>query len=516
VTALLLHQHGPLLPPAFLAALQQQLAASVGRCQAALCQALTPASGSSAPMSAAAVGAALDRRSTSPAGISTGAAAAARAAQCHPQLLWLTRCLCELALCWPSALHPLAAGVHTSAAAMAGSQSDPAAAAAAAAAAADGSLGPAYGSSEGCCRRQAWLHADALAAQGRCSSGWHQLWDGCTNILAGEPAEAGSVRPDLFEAVTWLLHVLVALRLVQLPSRAATLTKLQRLWLPKQQQQGQAAAGDAHDDELQHSQQQEQQIVLSSGQLALLLSLCLGQQVTSHRDMLLRQQLLQACFSTAEAATSSSRRSSRFSSGHRGVGLGSAAAAAGAHAGARCLPDLLLPVILALLGAPGLPTPSLNGAPAAVTAASSAQAVLGAVQHSWCFATGPGATAAGAAGIRDAHGLSPTAADSLLGGCSSSTINIVWYSAGDTWWWAEQHLEVQLAGLETGLDSLKRQLAAERLQQVLAAAAGSDAGPGATTSETPAAEAGAPCAWWKCWCRLADETAEYLSNVSVI
>lgn len=532
VVALLLHQHGPLVPPAFLAALQQQLTTTVTRCIAALShQDSQAAAGSSGAAGALAAGG-LDRRSASPAvaaGTAAGAAAGVRGAQqLQQQLLWVCRCLCELALCWPAVLHPLAAAGNRD---CAGSSAPSCLAAGVNWEAA----GAAYNSSEGSCSQQPWQRADAAAAHTTCSSSWQQLWESCVGTLAAGQQQL-SAHPAVQESMTWLLHVLVAHKLVQLPSKAAVLLKLHRFWLPAQE----GSAGELHYNP-------EQQVVLTEAQLALLLSLCMGQHVSSQKEMDLRQQLLQACLSTAKAWSSgSNRRASRHSTGARAGSMAPPAPAAAPSTATlgKTLPDLLLPAMLGLLGAPGLPTPSLNGAPAAATMASTAAAKLAATQIAWSFSAGKAGnpvtaavTAAAAAGDW---------ADSALGrGSGSSGAGVVWYAAADGWWGANQQLEAQLAGLETGLDTLRRQLATQQLQQLLAAACAADAstasaaGLAASTAEhalspkeaagilvgyepdgsvregaAPPAEGSSDAGWWKCWCRLADDAADHLCNVS--
>jgi hypothetical protein len=346
-----------------------------------------------------------------------------------------------------------------------------------------------------------------------------------------------SAHPAVHESMTWLLHVLVAHRLVQLPSKTAALLKLQRFWLPALE----GSAGEQQYDP-------EQQVVLTDAQLALLLSLCMGQHVSSQKEMDLRQQLLQACLSTAEAWSSgSNRRASRYSTGARAGSMAPPApvAATSPAVPAKTLPDLLLPAMLVLLGAPGLPTPSLNGAPAAATMASAAAAKLAALKSAWSFPAGEAVNPVTAA-VTTAAGAAPDWADSALGrGSGSSGAGMVWYAAADEWWGADQQLEAQLAGLEAGLDTLRRQLATQQLQQLLAAACAADAstasavGPAASTAEhalspneaagilvgyepdgsvkegaAPPAEGSSDAGWWKCWCRLADDAADHLCNVS--
>jgi hypothetical protein len=329
------------------------------------------------------------------------------------------------------------------------------------------------------------------------------------------------------EGLTWLLHLLVALRLVQLPSKAAAMLRCQGLWLPQQQQQQQQGVLSVQD---------EQPVVLSDAQLVLLLSLCLGQQVSSQKELLLRRQLLQACLSTAEAWCSGSRRYSRHGSGKDTGSMGPPAAvlsAAGSSTAGKSLPDLLLPAMLALLGAPGLPTPSLHGAPASVTMSSAAAAKLEAVQNSWGFAADP---AASSSRVPTGDGPEGTSLHGVFGNGSHSGAATVWYAAAEAWWGADQQLEVQFAGLETGLESLQRTLAAQRLQLVMhvvggdvdAGSASSAGGPSVASSSSASAHTAAAAAaaegravqqegdsgWWKCWRQLADETAEHLVNVS--
>lgn len=530
--ALLLHQHGPLLPPAFLAVLQQQLTASIFLSLAALGSQAVADGRTTQGVAGPGV---LGRRSASPAVAAAAAAATAGAEglQLQQQLLWTSRCLCELASCWPAALHTLAAAIDGDSTECGVST---------AAGAADegwGSAGTLYDASEGACGQHHWPHAEVAAAQAKCSSSWQQLWDGCVSTLAA--ADAPSVSPALQDSIAWLLHVLIAQRHVQLPSKAAALLRVQGLFLPQQPQQA-AGAASSYDNEAPPLQQQ---VVLSEAQLALLLSLCLGQQVSSQREMLLRQQLLLACLNTAEAWSSDSRRSSRYSTGARSGGMGPPApvvpATVSSSAG-KSLPDLLLPAMLALLGAPGLPIPSLNGAPAAATMASAAAARLAAAQSSWGFdSTAAPAAAAAARGFEGAFSSHS----------SSTGADTVWYTAAEVWWGGDHQLEAQLAGLEAGLDTLRRQLAAERQQQLVAAADVADArcssttaGPTLAAAEPEAAAASAAAAtggdaaggaageaaggmpagcvavadagWWKCWCRLADEAAEHLCNVSAL
>jgi hypothetical protein len=515
VTALLLHQYGPLLPPAFLAALQQLLAATLTRGLSALSQ---QAAGTAADRAAAdGTAVKLDRRSASPA---TAAAAGAAGGlgtsgmQLHHHLLWLTWCLCELAACWPAVLHPLNTAAGGTGSTDGSRCSTPPAAAGAAGGVGWKSAGPHFDASEGACSQQDWPQAEVAAAHANSKAGWQHLWETCVGAVTA--AGGGVVAPGTQEGLTWLLHLLVALKLVQLPSKAAAMLRCQGLWLPQQQQQG-----------LQDGQD-EQPVVLSDAQLALLLSLCLGQQVSSQKELLLRRQLLQACLSTAEAWCSGSRRHSRHSSRKGPGSMGPPAAvlpAAASSTAGKSLPDLLLPAMLALLGAPGLPTPSLNGAPASASMSAAAAAKLDAVQSSWGFAAG----VAGPAGA----GPEGTSLQGLCCGSSSSSDNgagTVWYAAAETWWGADQQLEVQLAGLETGLEALQRTLAAQRLQIVMRTAAGDvDAGSAfsagglsvaSSSSATPAAAEGqaqeqaGSSGWWKCWCQLADETSEHLVNVS--
>jgi hypothetical protein len=348
-------------------------------------------------------------------------------------------------------------------------------------------------------------------------------------------AQQLSAHSAVQESMTWLLHVLVVHRLVQLPSKAAELLRLQNFWLD-------GSAGEQQFDP-------EQQVVLTDAQLALLLCLCMGQQVSSQKEVDLRQQLLQACLSTAEAWSSgSNRRASRYSTGTRAGSMAPPApvAAPSPAVAGKTLPDLLLPAMLVLLGAPGLPTPSLNGAPAAATMTSAAAAKLAATQSAWLFSAGEAGNAITTA-VTAAAGSAGDWASSALGcGSGSSGASVVWYTAAAEWWGADQQLEAQLAGLETGLDTLRRQLAAQQLQQLLAAAyaavasTASAAGPAALAAEhalspdeaaailvgyepdgsvkqggAPPAEGSSDAGWWKCWCRLADEGADHLCNASI-
>lgn len=507
VVALMLHQHGSLLPAAFMAALQHQLAVSTARCLAAAQQVLQPTTAATAGAGAA------DRHSASPAAAgeaagtvaAAAAAAAAGSGQHFQQLLWLSRCLCELASCWPAALHPSNAAASLGCGV--GGYGSPDAGAAGNTTTVHGTLGPAYDASEGCCSKQPWTPAEAASARTSCSSSWQQLWNGCVGMLASSAAaaELKATQPVLLDGMAWLLHVLLALKLVHVPSKATSLLLLQGLWVPQHEQQGMGPTGDADGNDQQQPQHHQQQVVLSNAQLALLLSLCLGQRISSHKEMLLRQQLFEACLSTAAIYSSSSHhwRSSRHASGNR-------ASAAGGY-----LPDLLLPAILALIGAPDLPTPSLNGAPAAMTAASAARATLASVQRSWSVMpdtqAGPGTAAVTAAAAGSSAAGIPLHGGNGVDGAADA----VWYAAGEAWWWADPQLEAQLAGLELGLDTLRRQLAEQQLRQVLAAAAS------AGTEGSPAVEAvmagvegceGSD--WWRCFCRLADEVAEQLCNVS--
>lgn len=523
--ALLLHQHGPLTPPSFLAALQQQLTATAARCIAALShRGSQAAAGSSAAPGG--LPSKLDRRSASPAaasGAAAGAAANATAAQMQRQLLWLSRCLCELSLCWPAALHPLSAAGSTDC----GSGSTAVSGAGSAAGVYWDAVGTAYSASDGSCSQQAWLRADVAVAQASCSSSWQQLWDSLVSILAAGDAELAS-QQALQESIAWLMHLLVACRLVSLPNKAAVLIQLWKFWLPGQE----GPAGEQQVD------QQMQQAVLSEAQLALLLSLCMGQQVSSRKEMPLRQQLLQACLSTAEAwCSSTGRRASRHSTGARGGSMGPPAPVAAppaAAASGKTLPDLLLPAMLALLGAPELPTPSLNGAPAAATMGSAAAVKLAATECSWSFAQGVTSNPVAAAAAATA-----AAGDSSTGGADT-----VWYTAADVWWSADQQLESQLAGLEDGLSVLKRRLAAQQVQHLLRAvqaeadSTGSTGGPAVSLADQPlsspqaaailvgweadgtvkegslpAVDDSGDTGWWKCWCRLADDAADYLCNV---
>lgn len=544
--ALLLHQHGPLVPPAFRSALQQQLTASAARCISALGHQVSQAAAESngAPGVTAALSSVRDRRSASPAAAgapAVGTAAGARAVQLQQQqLLWLVRCLCELALCWPAALHPLAApasggvgvGDRKPAASPGGVLWD--------------DVGICYNALDGSCTQQAWPHDEVAAAQASCSSRWQQLWESCVSILAATGQQQVLTVAALQDSMAWLLHVLAAHKLAQLPaSKAAVLMALQRFWLPAQEDR--PAGQQEEHAQLQH------QVVLSDAQLALLLSLCLGQQVSSHKEVQLRQLLLQACLSTAEAWSSRGRRASRFSSGVRAGSMEPPAPVAvppsAASTPGKTLPDLLLPAMLALLGAPGLPTPSLNGASAAATMGSAAAAKLVAMQSSWLFPAGPNGNPATAAAAAAAARSAGTWADGALGrvGCSGAA-STVWYAAAEVWWAGDQQLEAQLVGLETGLETLQRQLADQQLQQVLRAAAAASAAGASTAASSAAsiaddvlppvvaaailvgwesdgtvkqdavpaglAEEGADTGWWKCWCRLADEAAEHLCNVS--
>jgi hypothetical protein len=347
----------------------------------------------------------------------------------------------------------------------------------------------------------------------------------------------------LQDSITWLLHILIAQHHVQLPSKAAVLLRLQGLFLHHNPQQA-TGTTSSYDDEVTL---QQQQAVLSEAQLAMLLSLCLGQQVSSQREVLLRQQLLLACLNTAEAWSSDSRRSSRYSTGARAGGMGPPAPAAVSSTAGKSLPDLLLPAMLALLGAPGLPTPSLDGAPAAVTMASAAAARLATAQSSWGFVPASADSTAAPAAAAAARGIEGGTSSHS----SSTGADTVWYTAAEVWWGGDHQLEAQLAGLEAGLDTLRRQLAAEQLRQLFAAAAAADArcsstaaGPTLAAAEPEAAAASAAAAtegdaaggaageaaggmpagrvavadagWWKCWCRLADEAAEHFCNVSAL
>lgn len=544
VVALLLHQHGPLVPPAFRSALQQQLTASAARSISALAHQVSQAAAESNGAPGVTATRVRDRRSVSPAAAgapAVGTAAGARAVQLQQQqLLWLVRCLCELALCWPAALHPLAApagggvgaGDRAPTASPGGVLWD--------------DVGVCYNASDGSCTQQAWPRDQVAAAQASCSSRWQQLWESCLSILAAAGQHQVLTVAALQDSMAWLLHVLAAHKLAQLPaSKAVVLMALQRFWLPVQEER--PAGQQEEHAQLQH------QVVLSDAQLALLLSLCLGQQVSSHKEVQLRQLLLQACLSTAEAWSSSGRRASRFSSGARAGSMGPPAPVAAPPSAAstpgKTLPDLLLPAMLALLGAPDLPTPSLNGAPAAATMGSAAAAKLAAMQSSWLFPAGPDGNPATAAAAAAAAQSAGTWADGALGRVGDSgAASTVWYAAAEVWWAGDQQLEAQLAGLETGLETLQRQLADQQLQQVLRAAAAASTASASTAASSAASvaddvlppvvaaailvgwepdgtvkqdavpaglvEEGADTGWWKCWCRLADEAAEYLCNVS--
>jgi hypothetical protein len=205
---------------------------------------------------------------------------------------------------------------------------------------------------------------------------------------------------------------------------------------------------------------------------------------------------------------------------------------AGVSGAAACLPELLLPAMLALLEAPGLPTPGLDGCSAAAAAASAAAGLAGFGSSS-------------SSSVRQQ--VAGDDMGQLLGGLQlSSSCSIVWFNASN-WWWADRRVEGLIEGLETGHEHLQRQLAAMRLQQLLAAAvagesssaSGASSSSGAATAAVlvdgcaAAAEHGeglegpgfsrnpavgvqgssGVAVWWRCWCQLADGAAEALTQV---
>lgn len=511
MVCLLLQQHGPLIPPAYLAVLHQQLCSSISRTLAALNQAEQPqppggaGAGQSGRRSASPVAAAAAATAAAAPG-GSAVAAAVLAGRAQEQLLWLLRCATELAVCWPACLHPLAAADGAGGATRdntgRGSSSGHASFPAAAAVAAGGpgvsiGLGPGYDASEGQCSKEPWAAEAAAAAAALSSRLWHQLWDDLEGrVSAGSLVAGPTAVLHLQDATAWLLHVLVVQHLVQLPSKQAAVLKLVNLWLPPAGLQPQQQLGGESDADDPHGQQQQQQVALTDAQLALLLTLCLNEPVSSQKEVLLRQELFQACLGTAEACCSSGA-GARHSSGHRAVAA--AVAAAAASPAAHCLPPLLLAAILALLEAPGLPTPGLNGAPAVAAGAVGTGAATSAG-----FSVGP-AWVAGHPSAASAHP------------CSQVT---VWYDAADVWWWADRRVEVQLAGLESGLEHLLRQQAAlqrqELLQRAASAAAVNAAVSGGGRCHAPLGADGDDDSgnWWKCWQQLADGVADVLANVS--
>jgi hypothetical protein len=200
---------------------------------------------------------------------------------------------------------------------------------------------------------------------------------------------------------------------------------------------------------------------------------------------------------------------------------------AGVSGAAACIPELLLPAILALLEAPGLPTPGLGGCSAT---ASSVAAGFGSSNSSSSAAAG--------------GQLAGDELTQLLQGLQlSSSCSVVWYDASN-WWWADRRVEGLVEGLDTGHEHLQRQLAAMRLQQLLAAAVASDSSTASTSSSYLAAASsvvdssgeglvglrgqgfsGSAAAevegsnglavWWRCWCQLADGAAEALTQVGI-